>query len=293
MKTFNAHLIGLSLLGLTHASFADTILELQVPGPGQKLQPQKVLIKGNMARTETSRPDYYMLMNLDNNDMFSVNSAAQQIIDMSKSKQRPPPKMVTTTTVKPVTLVKTQVSKKVAGYDTVQYKLMIEDKVCGFEYVSAKAQKLKEVNAFVKASQVIQRKRMRALASMPFIQQDPCTLASAQASEQVAKLGLALRSEDAKGNLRREVVSIKTDLNLSDDKFALPEAYESLTPIEMMQRNLKGAFKNSTSIGGKPPTSPEAQQKIREALMKRLQAARGTESNAPPLKPLLVLPPTQ
>lgn len=292
--------LGLSLLVAAPLSSADTVLEMTVPGPAQQLKSQKVFIKGSMARTETGRPDYYMLMDLDNKHMYGVNTTSKQIVDMSqkpKNAQIPEPKEADTKENNGVTLVKKEGGKTVAGYETVQYQVMAQGKACGFEYVSAKAQKLKELNTFVQTMQDMQRKRMKSLAAMPFIQQDPCVLASAQASLNLADLGLSLRSEDAQGKVRREVVSIQSDAKLPEDTFKLPADYERLTPMEMMQRSLKGAVQTpGNGAAAAPAPSPEERQKLHEALMKRLQAARqqaeqSGQQNAAPKTPFLVPPP--
>jgi len=243
-----------------------------------KMQTSKILLDASHARMEAGSNQQYMLFDLANQKMMMVNAQQKQAIDMSSMPKMPsmPDNMS-----KPATqseeikaeLVKIGAGPEIAGYATVHYQVKADGKVCSNEFISVDAMKVEYVQNFMQAMHNMAEERRKAMSKMPFFKQASCAKAAEQTAGDMLKHGMLMRSQDAKGQLRNEVVSINTDVSVNTTDFAVPQGFEVMTPQQMMQRAMQ---KMGQQQGGQnmPQVNPEMREKMQKEMMKRLEEAR-------------------
>ncbi len=280
--------IALSAALLCSQAWAATVIEQKgsalAPKQANAAQPQtsKILLDATHARMDAGQPGQYMLMDFTHHKILMVNSTKKQAVDISAmpkmpampNAQQPAPKQVQ------AELTKVGAGPQIAGYATEQYQVKADGNVCSNEFISADAMKVAHITEFMQSMHKIAEDRRQAMANMPFFQQDPCAKAAEQMAGEVLKVGMLMRSEEATGQLRQEVISIQADVPTTAESFTVPAEYETLTPQQMMQRAMqsmiqqgqKGAQEGKEGMAA-PLLSPEMQKKMQEEMAHRLEKA--------------------
>lgn len=232
---------------------AATLIQTKA-GPQQT--PQSVLLDGKHVRIgEPEQKQGYMLMLLEQNKRYMINTKQKQIIEMPVSPPQAPDNMPKAPPEMPgmpkAPVIKSQLEHKgsgpkIAGYATEHYQITANGKICGSEYVSAEATKLAHVADFMKNLLASSGK-----PALPFLQQmPPCVQARMSVNDELMQHGLSMRSVDASGAVSNEVVSIDTNAKVEAGAFDLPAGYQQTNMQEMLRNAMQGMQ------NGKPGAHP-------------------------------------
>ena len=252
-------LIGLALSANVSVQAA-TVFETQVYDAQKKSSTlQQVWLSDNTARVNNdTQGKIYSLMQLGESDKsYFVDIEKKQIMDLSS----PPafPKMMQMP--KKATELKAELKKHgkgpmIASFETDEYHVYANGKLCGSEYLSAKVLELKHVRTFLQTMKKRSDAQKKQEAQMPFISSNPCEKARQDLADDLIKKGAVLRSTDAKGQVQFEMSKISLDQTPSPAYFDLPKDFKVSTPQQMMQEMMQKAFKNQ----GKAPAAPTLAQ---------------------------------
>ncbi len=238
-------------------------------------QTSSILLDASHARMQAGAAGQYMLLDFSNGKMMMINTQQKQAIDMSSMPKMPkgmgkPPNQAEPAAIK-AELVKVGNGPEIAGYATDHYQVKAEGKVCSNEFISADALQVEHVEKFMQSMHKMAQERRQAMSNMPFFKQDPCAKAAEQTAGEMLKQGMLMRSQDTNGQLRNEIVSIKTDVPASAADFSVPADFEVLTPQQMMQRAMQ---KMGRQTGEPQQMPPEMREKMQQEMLKRMEEAR-------------------
>lgn len=226
--------LGLFLSLLTVTVWAETLIEVR----NAQGQTQLIYISEDYARMEIQQqPTSYRLIDLKMHKAYIVNPAEKRYFDQSimrLSQQTRPHNRYQNNQPPTVTaeLVKVEAEPiEIAGYPAAHYQVKANGQTCSDIYISQQAAQVANIAQFDKAMETIQQQ-----ADMQ--QQHPCAQAHQDLATQIQTLGMQMKTVYAAGKLagkvRDEVVSVKTDTEVSDDFFSL-EGFTPLTAQEVQQ----------------------------------------------------------
>jgi hypothetical protein len=180
-----------------------------------------------------------MVINGEDNTYYLVNPDERSVMDLSGFLNS----SAGTGTGSSVT---TELKRKgngprIAGYDTVEYEMLADDRSCGVIFGSQAA--LKKVDEFAEVFSKMAA-RGSAVASQFGVPQDPCIAAAGQSPEMLKRTGLPLRSLDKNGALQNEVIRIDTNAQLPANAFSVPPDY-ARQDMAQMQREARHQMQES------------------------------------------------
>ncbi len=133
-------------------------------------------------------------------------------------------------------LIKQSEARLIAGYPTVKYQVMADNKICSENYFSEQVFKVAHIEKFLKAFRRMSNSRKPQIEGM---QLPPCIKAHEQLEPQLMGLGVPMKTVLKIPNqgdvVRDEIISIKTEVDVSPDTFNLPSGYQVMTEQEMME----------------------------------------------------------
>ena len=242
MKIF----IGLALC-VSISAQAATVFETQVRDENNKTanRTQQVWLSDTVARVNNNDKMYSLLL-LDNSQKsYFVDINKKQVMDLSE----PPPMPKMPKNAQPAkppikaVLKKHGAGDKIAGYDTVEYHIYANDKLCGSEFVSIEVLNLPHVNAFLTTMKQRSNLRHKQQEHLPFMSQNLCQKARQQVADELVSKGAVLRSLDDKGKVQFEMHKISLNQTPSAGYFELPKDFKVMTLQQMMQKMMQKAFK--------------------------------------------------
>jgi len=260
--SFSPRGLSFAIAGLLIASpvWAATLIEMNnVGGPQGQLHKQQMLIDDQHARMEGSQTNQYLLISFGENKSYMVNTAQKQVLEMPNpsSQPSPPPAFLKQLQDQQAKLpeVKAELVKKgpgpdIVGLPTVQYQVMANGELCSDEYISEKALENQHLKLFTQYMQNMKNARKKAMGGLRMPSANACAQAADTLADEVAKLGLSMRSVAKDGTVMQEVVALKTDVATKPDTFSVPKDYETMTAQQMMQK----AMERMKQM--KPPTPP-------------------------------------
>jgi len=137
-------------------------------------------------------------------------------------------------------LIKQGEARLVAGYPTVKYQVMADDKVCSESYFSQEVFKVPYVEKFLKAFRRMSSSRKPQIKGMRL---PPCMKAHDDLEAQLMGLGVPMKTILKIPNqgevVRDEIISIKTEVEVSPGSFNLPRGYQVMSELEMMEEGRK------------------------------------------------------
>ncbi len=198
---------------------------------------EKILLDENQVRIESSDPNRYRVMNLQEKKAYLIDSKEKRIVEMDiqGTPPSPPANMPKLPERPPIKseLFKKGEGPKVAGYPTTIYQVLLEDgKVCSETSFSTEAGKVAYLQVFLDASNQMQSSRQPK--GLPFIH--PCQQALQTLEDQTKDLGVPMKATskgDRGDRVMYEIVSIQTDAKIPKDAFTLPKDYKVITEAEM------------------------------------------------------------
>jgi len=265
-------------VSICFTTWAATVIERTEMG-----NTQKFTITEHHARIQGSDSNSYTQMDLQKRKVYMVNTKEKRMVEMdiigqlpkppqgmpsgrdsqqpyrqappwnySQRGRQPPPR---SQTIK-AELVKQGDGPTIAGYPTVSYQLKADGKVCLETYLSKKALEVAYLKDFAKAMLQMSNSRKSEGMQMP-----PCLKAYKEKEAESMKIGVPLRtvmkSSKRGDKVMNEVISIKTDVKIPADTFALPTSgYKLMTEQEMIeegQAKMREQMEKARQQRGYPP----------------------------------------
>jgi hypothetical protein len=200
--------------------------------------PGRVLISGDLARVETGRQDFWLLLDLAAGTILAVNDADRIAMDM----RSPIPQRVEhgnmAIEVPPlrVRLEHRRDGPEIAGFRTVHYKVMVDDMHCYDEFLAPDALKDDGIRRFVAAmSEGSDNAPQRMLIQLTAPDRI-CEAADDLIDDHYTVAGIPMRTLDADGRLVQEITRISFGQAHAPALFRLPDGYPVLTRAEVMER---------------------------------------------------------
>lgn len=241
------------LIGLTSTialpSGAATLVERQ----DMQGKTEKLTVSEDYARVDTERKGFYTLVDLKKNKIFLIHTEKKEIVERSlqvpsdsalpEGMQLPPE-----TPVKDAKLVEKEDGPEIAGYATKHYQITAEGEVCADSYLSAPAAEVAHLKGFLKVMEDVSMPPKEMITRMP-----PCTQAQLKLKADFFDKGLPLRSMSKEGTVTYEIKSIKTEVEVPADTFALPAGYKVLTEEDMRKKMQEMLEQRKGGHAGMPP----------------------------------------
>ena len=228
-----------------------------------------VKIEGSRVRIDSGDDSGYMLIDMKQNKVYSVNNDDHMVIDASTPVEINMTDAVPQGTAPATpTLTKIGNGPKIAGYATVHYKVLIGDQLCFDEYLATKPLENKDVKKF---TEMMSRwsNEQRKHGSAMFEDEDECDAAESVITDQYTKLGIPMRSVDSAGTVIHEITRIQSGTSFPSGVFQLPKEYPVITTQELM-KNMQEPPDGGDMPEGDPDQLEEMQQNMQE-LFDRMQ----------------------
>ncbi len=252
------------LVSFSLTAFGGTVIESREAGGGSS----KISIDGNWVRFDRAEGDKsgYLLVNSKAKKFYMIVPAERTIIEFSADKKGK------NTAVRKVNAQIEEVGAgpKVVGYATRKYELTANGEKCGSMLVSKQAAKIGDIEKLLSATGSLDpeafmpEEMLRGLQGMA----DSCDMAEMQLGEQeLAKLGLPMKSLDSEGKMKHEVVSIDEKAKLKSELFELPKDYTRTTVKQMMEgmrKEMEGSMDKLNEM--MKEMSPEERAKMKQMM---------------------------
>ncbi|KHD08700.1 hypothetical protein PN36_31385 [Candidatus Thiomargarita nelsonii] len=228
-------IVGIFTACVCSGSFAATVVERNEMG-----KIQKIILDEHAARIDSSVSNYYTLLYLDKGKAYMVNTKEKRIVEMNiigtppKLPQNMPPWQARRDRPsQKAELVKKGNGPSIDGYPTINYQVKTNGQLCSENYFSKKAAQVPYLKAFIRA--MSDMTNSRKIKGMPV---HPCQKAHDDLAAESMSLGFPMKSVvkmDKRGGVRFEIISIKTDVDVSADTFTLPKrGYDVISEQQMI-----------------------------------------------------------
>lgn len=192
---------------------ADVVIEFKNQGNESQFQ-----TNGKMARINTRGTDDYMIVNFDQNTIYSVASGQKQVVNLSDSLPAigvsEPPKIKLT--LKP--LGKGPV---IAGYPTTQYRLSANGEYCGSIAASKEALQGSAIETMFDTLKDLANKHLQSLGGFAALI-PVCQLAQIELADKLEEIGAPMRTTDKDGETDSEITKILKNAAVEPEDYVLP-----------------------------------------------------------------------
>ncbi len=213
------------------ATHAATIIESEA-GPARF---KSLMTVENGKAKMQSDPVNYILIDPSGGQFLYILQEKKQIVDMNAALPADPGRSTATAAPSKVKLVRKGAGPKIAGFPTRRYQLFANGALCLNTYLSPEAMArsgLKEFHADFARMQARQKQAGRAAG----MQYTPCEDAQDVLAARYPELGLAMRTVDAAGQLRQEIVNIETGAPVAASLYLLPQGFSRVTHEEFLRQ---------------------------------------------------------
>ena len=225
------NLTGLFMLSFLASNvFSATIVDMQDQNGGKS----QFFSEGSMGRLNTADGQSFILVDYKNEDVKYVLPQQKQVIDMTKQLA-----LVDSTSQGPrsgaLTLENQGEGPTIAGYETTQYDLRLNDQDCGTVFTSKKALEDSGLEQLFNVMRKLALQQAQALAAVSS-QLPPCQLGKLNSMEQVLAAGVPMRTQDETGRIESEVLKVERDASLPPDIFNFPAEYKVIDSLAEMKK---------------------------------------------------------
>jgi hypothetical protein len=217
-----------------------------------------ILTDGKKARMNSGGDDY-IIVNYVNNSVKVVDTKQRQVMSLDIEdlpKGGTPPKVNT--------VVKNLGSgPMVAGYQTQKFSYSVNGKSCGQIFGSKEVYQLEDIKDLFNALGTIAERQQAIMGGFAGMIDD-CSLGDMKIAEQVNTIGVPMRTVE-NGRVDMEIQSIKLDVNLPADTFAIPASYKTVTMTEEMQGIEKDMAKMQQQMQQHKPQMQEMMRQMQQS----------------------------
>lgn len=256
------------------AVMAATLIDVTNEDGGQT----QVMMDGNKSRLNMGEGEGYVLIDYSKQSMLVVIPEKKQILDMSGDMPsmggRPAPRLKTE-------LVSNGNGPTIAGYSTKKYMLKAEGKVCGTLFGSKAAMETTGIARLFESMKTMAEKQRAAMGGYAAMI-DVCTRANMEFASQGQRVGVPMRMLDARGKITSEIKSIKTNVSLPANAFAIPQGYKTVTMSDQMKGvsqavskaqkqapNMQQMMQQMQQSGRVPPEAMEQMKRYQEMMQQQ------------------------
>lgn len=237
---------------------AGTIVEIQNQG-----ELTRIMTDGQQARINMSAAEY-VIINYKNRSVRVVDPQKQQVMLLDADTK-------SVAAANNFLSIRTSMNKlgsgqMIAGYKTQRYGYSANGKSCGVIYGSNEAYQVKGIKQLVSAMNTMMEKQRAALGGLAGMIDD-CTLADMMLSDQVASIGIPMRTEK-NGHIDSEIKSIKTEVDLPVNTFVIPAAYKTVTMQDQVNSVTKDMANVQPQMQGNKNQDQQAQM---QQMMRQMQ----------------------
>ncbi len=187
-----------------------------------------VMIEGKQARINVSAQEYVIIDHKKNSVSF-VSPEEKQVMLLNADDVSGSGNSSTVNT----SINSLGSGPEVAGYNTQKFSYTANGNPCGIIYGSKEAYQAKGIKELFVAMSIMMEKQQAIMGG--FVNMvDVCTLADMNVSEHVNTIGVPMRTE-RNGRIRSEIKSIKVNVNLPTDAFAIPATYKTVTMSDQLK----------------------------------------------------------
>ncbi|MBI1891369.1 MAG: hypothetical protein HYS18_12035 [Burkholderiales bacterium] len=230
--SFSLSVLAAALLSAT--ANAATVIEME-SGPARIKS--VMTVENGKARLQSELANY-SLIDPGAGQYLYVSQERKQVVKMSDSPPVDLDRRVSVPTSNKTKLVRKGAGPKIAGYSTQLYQLFTNGALCLNTYLSREAMMRGQLKEFHSAFYRMQKKQKQD-AQAAGAEISPCDDAQEVLMARYPELGLAMRTVDPNGQVRQEVVSIKTDVVVDNNYFQAPLGFKQLTH-EAFLRQMEG-----------------------------------------------------
>jgi hypothetical protein len=268
--------VPLSIMVWVVPAWAGTLIE----STDETRQTTRIMIEDKHIRIDTG-DNSFLLIDTAKNRIYAVDNKDKRIIDISsvyttKSKDSGQEKKYA------IQLTKQGKGPVIAGYETEQYKLVVNGKYCSEEFLSLEAARLKDIQQFIKATASLSEQSPMDMDIPESV--DPCEQAEMDLETYYQKYGVPMRSINTQGKVEHEVTKLTANTPFPPDTFKLPQGYEVVT-MEEMEKQMRKAMEQMMPPEGMPDKAPhpmgdpsemppmdrESMQQMQQQMIKEMQ----------------------
>jgi hypothetical protein len=245
----------------------------------------KIYIQGDKARIQMPNSQGFAVMDVRNKTMQVVMHRQRMVMDMSsymqgKSNASQPGKYVDS-------YLKTRgLGPKIAGYETEEQAIYVNNQYCGSVFVSVRAMNDLKLRPFAKALDDMGRQVQQNVTGMTGMQMnqvmDTCQQGEKILADQLFNIGFPMKSTYKNGRIESVITRLARNTKLPPNAFIIPKQYQVLTPTQMIQQSMRHMRQQSPM--NVPNTRNDSQPLTREAIRRNLRKALtpNTINNLPP-----------
>ncbi len=268
MKSITALCLGLWVLCVGTADAA-TLVESSTKG-----RLSRMYVEGSQGRIEPGESQY-IIVDLTQNKLYSVIPERQMVMDMSDMLTSPA--AAGTGPAVDVNLKEVGSGPTIAGYDTTHYDIHAAETYCGSAFLSKAALQDSGMAPFLEIF-LKMADRARALAQQFGTGDDPCMAMDSR--NDMASLGMPLRTLDKHGAVLSEVTRIVNNSELPPNAFEIPANYTVQNTAQMMDQaqqqmqqvpQMDQTMKQLQENGQLPPEALEKIKQLQEMMRQKQQ----------------------
>lgn len=231
MKYYLAFILALCGLGKAAAG----VLIESIDGDGKR---STVLIDGAKARIDHAIPNGYMILDLDTEQVYAVDSARHLVMDLSTPfVQRSAHAAVAMRPRQPaVAMEDLGPGPEIHGYATIHYRIAVQGRHCFDEFLARRAAADPRIQRFLVTMSQLSDSADEVRHNLLFSDADPCDAAADTIDDRYPALGLPLRTVRANGRISHEITRIEVDAAMTAGTFSWPGDYPLLSRQQVHER---------------------------------------------------------
>ncbi len=241
------------------------------------------LSDGKMGRLNTKDGTTFVIVDYAKQSMKVVSAQHRQVLDMTDAIASKGPAQPAAD--KPALSFETDGDGPVvAGYNTTQFKLLVNGQFCGTIFGSKQAMDDSGLDQMFTLLRKVAEQSAGAIAAAQS-GANPCIRGKTDIFGQLSSIGAPLRTIDENGRIESEVTGIRKDVILPSDTFVIPSEYTVVSAAEQMKNvelqlraelqkmaeNMPETEKKLAELQKNGKMSPETVAKLKQ-LMKQYQS---------------------
>ncbi|MDX9741695.1 MAG: hypothetical protein RBT81_11030 [Gammaproteobacteria bacterium] len=234
-NTLPALILALVLPGAVATAHADAIIESVDSG----LNEIRISIGKDGARIERADSSVHVLLDFDARSIHAVDTEQRYAMDMQSpaSRQQEHGDFDFASVAPPaLRLERMGAGPAIAGYETVHYRVLVDGRRCFDEYLAPAALDNEDIRRFIQAMAAgthdVEQRVLIQLTEPDRL----CDAVTDMIDDHYPRLGIPLRTLDARGREVHRVTRIETNAAHDAAMFRIPTGYEILTRVEVMAR---------------------------------------------------------
>ena len=202
--------------------------------------PTKVSIDGERARIDGGNRDFYMLLDLKGGTVYAVSPNDRIVINLSNSPTRQAIHRalgMKEAEFPRATVEKVGAGPKIAGQETMQYRVSMQAAHCFDEYLAPAPLNIAPVRRFLEVMAAASDQNESLMAALLAAgEPNLCEAAGDDVDDQYQTLGIPMRTVLADGSVTHEITKVDLDATVPAASLELPPDYPVVTRQDLRNR---------------------------------------------------------